>query len=211
MTHRIPQKEPPQGLRPGKHIERFVRVQSRKGGRRHVSDGVATRLAQSDFAGLQLGPQGRAVLQFDVVDLNVLPGGEVVLSGAVFVAHVQDGPELIKGQQAHGHLNADHLNAGLTLSVDAARKAQAAEAFLVDFAFAKEKDAPVQVENVSLNDGVVDFVDEAEHGVGVSSHGHEKRPPVGEAFLESDAGKTGHIAVANLPESGGQQQQQHAL
>ena len=67
--------------------------------------------------------------------------------------------------------------------------------------------APVQVENVSLNDGVVDFVDEAEHGVGVSSHGHEKRPPFGEAFLESDAGKTGHIAVANLPESGGQQQQ----
>ena len=124
-----------------------------------------------------------------MVNLDVLPSGQVVLPCAVFVAHVEDGPELVKRQQAHGDLDADHLNAGLTLTVHPAGQAEAAKTLLVELAFPEQQDPTVQVEDVSLDDGVVDFIDETEHVVlCLSSVVQQKRPPVREAFVESDAG-----------------------
>ena len=189
-----------------------MRVQSREGGGRDVAHGVAAGLAKGDVARFELGPQLRAVLQLHVVNLDVLTGGQVVLPCAVFVAHVEDGPELVKRQQAHRDLDADHLNAGLTLTIHPAGKAKAAKTLLVELAFPEQQDPTVQVEDVSLDDGVVDFVDETEHDVlCLSSVVQQKRPPVREAFVESDAGISSHDATANLPVRAVGQQQQHAM
>ena len=100
-----------------------------------------------------------------MVNLDVLPGGQVVLPRAVFVAYIEDGPELVKRQQAHRDLDADHLDAGLTLSVHPAGQAKAAKTLLVELALSEQQDPTVQVEDVSLDDGVVDFIDETEHDV----------------------------------------------
>ena len=128
-----------------------------------VAHGVATSFAQGHLALFKLRPQLGTVLEFDMVNLNVLPGGQMVFAGGVFVADVEDGPELVKRQQSHGDLDSDHLNARLPLAVDAARKAEASKPFFIHATFFVEEDAPVEVEDVLLDDGVVDFVDETEH------------------------------------------------
>ena len=163
MTNGIAQKELPERICPRQHIERFVGVKACKGRGGHISDRVSTRLAKGDVAGFELRPKLWTVLQLHVVDLNVLSRGQVVLSRAVFVADIEDGPELLKGQQAHGHLDADHLHTWLPLSVDTSGQPEAAEAFLIDLALLEQEDSAVQVKNVPLNNGVVDFIDERKH------------------------------------------------
>ena len=74
-----------------------------------------------------------------MVNLDVLPGGQVVLPRAVFVAYIEDGPELVKRQQAHRDLDADHLDAGLTLSVHPAGQAKAAKTLLVELALSEQQ------------------------------------------------------------------------
>ena len=101
-----------------------------------------------------------------MVNLNVLPGGQMVFACGVFVADVEDGPELVKRQQPHGDFDSDHLNAGLPLAINTSCKAKASKPLFIHATFFVEEDAPVEVEDVLLDDGVVDFVDETEHEVG---------------------------------------------
>ena len=188
MADGVAQEEAPKRVGEWQHVEGLLGIEAGEWGGGDVANGVAARFAQRDVAGFQFRPKLRAVLQLHVVDLDVLPGRDVVLAGAVFVTHLQNGAELVEGQEPHGHLDADHLHAGLTLTVNAAGEAEAAEALFVEFAFAEEQDPAVQVEDVALDDGVVNFVDEAEHGRSVecrvSKWVKQKRPPQWEAFVE---------------------------
>ena len=179
LANRVPQKEPPQRICPREHIEGLIRVQTREGRGGDVAHGVATCFTQGHLALFKLCPELRAVLEFHMVDLNVLPGGQMVFAGGVFVANVEDGPELVKRQQPHGDFDSDHLNAGLPLAVDAARKAQASKPFFIHATFFVEEDAAVEVEDVLLDDGVVDFVDETEHEDGGLSYQKKKASAVG--------------------------------
>ena len=127
---------------------------------------------------------------------------------AVFVADIEDGPELLKGQQAHGHLDADHLHTWLPLSVDTSGQPEAAEAFLIDLALLEQEDSAVQVKNVPLNNGVVDFIDERKH-VECWVVSQKKRPPEWEALVESNVHISRHDTADCLPFSVVGQQQQH--
>ena len=57
--------------------------------------------------------------QRDVVDLDVLAGGDVALvQGRVLLDHVGERFELLGRDPAEGQLHADHLDVGLALPVD---------------------------------------------------------------------------------------------
>ena len=101
------------------------------------------------------------------MDLDVLPRGQVIFSSGVFVADIENGSKLVKRQETHWDLDADHLNAGLPLSIDTAGQPKAPEPFFIHLSFFVQEDASVEVEDVFLDDGVVDFVDEAEHVAGI--------------------------------------------
>ena len=87
----------------------------------------------------------------------------MVFAGGVLVTDVEDGSELVKRQKSHGDFDSNHLNAWLPLAVDAACKAEASKPLFIHATFLVQEDASVQVEDVLLDDGVVDFVDETEH------------------------------------------------
>ena len=100
-----------------------------------------------------------------MVNLNVLSCGQMVFAGAVFIAYIENGAELIEREEAHGNLDANHLNSGLTLSVHPPRQSETPEAFFIELPLLVEQNASIQVKNVPLDDGVIDFIDEAEHEI----------------------------------------------
>jgi hypothetical protein len=100
-----------------------------------------------------------------VVNLNVLPGGQVVFARAVFVTDIEDGSKLVKAEQAHRDFDANHLNPRLSLPIHASGQSEASEPFLVDGAFPEPKNSSIQIEDVLLDDWIVDFVDETKHGM----------------------------------------------
>ena len=165
LAHGIPQEEFPQGICPRKDIERFVWVQTREGRGGDVAHGVATRFAQGHLALLKLRPELGTVLEFDMVDLNVLPGGQMVFAGGVFVADIQDGSELVKRQQSHGNLDSNHLNARLPLAVNPASQPKASEPFFIHATLFVQEDARLSRGCPSGQWGR-HFVDETEHEVG---------------------------------------------
>ena len=115
------------------------------------------------------------------MDLDVLACGQVVLARAVLVAHIEDGAKLAKRQEAHGDLDADHLDPGLSLAIHPSSETQAAEPLFVDGAFFETKDASIQIQDVLLDNGVVNLVDEAEHDGCVKWV--KKKPPSWEALV----------------------------
>jgi hypothetical protein len=58
------------------------------------------------------------------VILDVLPGGEVTASAAELVGHTRQLSYLVRGEQPAGDFAAHHLDARLTLSVDAVLQAK---------------------------------------------------------------------------------------
>src|SRR5690606_34364191 len=82
-------------------------------------------------------PQFRCTVETDVVDLNVLPGRRVQVTARIFIGNVSDAPQLLRCQATKRKLNANHLHAGLALSVNASRKSQASELVIVQIALAE--------------------------------------------------------------------------
>ena len=100
-----------------------------------VADGVAARLAGGE-ADRRHQPQdlGRP-LELDEVELHVLAGGEVAPAARVGLGDVGEGLELLGGDAAVRHLDAEHLVvAALALAVHALIQAEDAEHVFVDAA-----------------------------------------------------------------------------
>ena len=78
-----------------------------------------------------LADELRRVGERDVVDLDVLAGGDVALvQRRVLLDRVGEGLHLLRGDAAHRQLDADHLHVGLALAVDALLQAEADELLL---------------------------------------------------------------------------------
>ena len=119
----------------GRTIERFIRVEPCERRCGDVAHGVATSFAKGHLALFKFRPELGTVLEFHMVDLNVLSGRQMVFAGGIFVADVENGTELVKRQKSHGHFDSDHLNAGLPLSIDAACKAEASKSLFIHATF----------------------------------------------------------------------------
>ena len=96
-----------------------------------VADGVAAALARGQAGVGELADQLRGVGQRDVVDLDVLAGGDVALvERRVLLDHAREGLHLLGGDAAHRQLHPDHLHVGLALAVDALLEPEADELVL---------------------------------------------------------------------------------
>ena len=122
-----------QPLRVGTHVEDFVLRDARPGAGGHVADRVVAGLAIGEpDIGQQVHQVGHAVERHEVI-LDILAGGEVAASAAELVGDARQLLDLRGGEQAAGNLAADHLDAGLPLSVDAVFQAEGTEVSLGNF------------------------------------------------------------------------------
>jgi hypothetical protein len=97
----------------------------------HVADRVAAALAAREAGVGDLADQRGGVTERNVVDLDVLPRGDVALvERRVLLHHAREGLHLLRRDAAPRQLHADHLDVGLALPVDALLEPEADELVL---------------------------------------------------------------------------------
>ena len=112
----------------GRRVEDLVGGDARPGVAGDVAHRVAAALARGEADGGDLPQQRLHVAQRDVVDLDVLAGGDVALvERRVALDHVGEGLHLLGGDAAERQLHPHHLHVGLALAVDALLEAEADE------------------------------------------------------------------------------------
>ena len=121
-------------LRIGVHVENFVFEQAAQRARGDIADRVVAGLARSEPDIGQAMQYVWNVAQRNEMILDVLARGEVAFAPAKLVGNAGQLIHLPRGQDASGHLGADHVNAGLSLRVNAAAKALRAEFVVGDCA-----------------------------------------------------------------------------
>ena len=106
------------GRKVGCGVKHLVRVNAGVGRSYHVADGVAAGFAGGQARGAQQPQHLGALGQGDVVELDVLAGGDVALAQrGVLVGHLAEALHGLRGEDAAGNLDADHLHVGLALAV----------------------------------------------------------------------------------------------
>src|ERR1022692_1130429 len=108
----------------GADVEDFVARNTGPGAGGDVADGVVAGLAVGEPDIGQEVHQVGDLVERDEVILDVLAGGEVTASAAELVGHARQLNHLARGEQPAGDFAAHHLDAGLTLSVDAMLQAK---------------------------------------------------------------------------------------
>ena len=121
-------------LRVGAHVEDFVGGKASPGACGDVADRVVAGLPVGEpDIGEQVHEVGDA-LQGDEVILDVLAGGEVALAAAELVGDAGELVDLAGGEQSAGYFASHHLDAGLSLAVNAVFEAEGAESVFRDLA-----------------------------------------------------------------------------
>ncbi len=119
----------------------------------HVAHGVAAALARGQAGVRQLADRLRGVGQRDVVQLDVLTRRDVPLvERHVRLDHVGEGVHLVGRDAAEGELDADHLDGGLALPVDALLETELDELRLFDVAAQVARRLRVEVVELTLDD-----------------------------------------------------------
>src|SRR5205823_9494572 len=97
----------------------------------HVADGVAAALPRGEAGVAEHADRLGGVRERDMVDLDVLAGGDVALvEWGPPLHHLGEGVELVRSDAADRKLGADHLDIGLALSVDPLLEPEADELLL---------------------------------------------------------------------------------
>ena len=137
----------------GGRVEDLVGGDAGPGVAGDVADGVAAALAGGEAGLGDLAQQRLHVAQRDVVDLDVLARRDVALvERRVLLDDAGEGIHLVRGDAAVGKLDADHLDVGLALPVDALFEAEADELVLLELAGEKLLGFVVEVVELALDD-----------------------------------------------------------
>ena len=114
-------------------VEDLVGGDARPGIAGDVADRVAAALARGEPGIGDLPQQQLGVAQRHVVDLDVLPGGDVAfVQRRVLLDDAGEGVHLLRRHSADRKLDPDHLHVGLALTVDALFEAEADELVLLE-------------------------------------------------------------------------------
>ncbi len=141
-----------------------------------VPDGVAAALAGGQPGLAELADQLRGVGQRDVMHLDVLPRRDVPLAQRhVFLDHLGERVELIRGDAPERELDADHLHGRLALSVHALPEAELDEVGLLDTATEEARRLRVEVVELALQDGNDVAGDVVDHFRGLEGAGATRR------------------------------------
>src|SRR3954452_15346397 len=118
-----------------------------------VADRVAAALAGGETRLADLPDELGGVRERNVVDLDVLAGGDVALvERRELLDRVGEGLHLLGADAAVGKLHADHLDVGLALAVDALLEAEADELLLGLLASQEAGGLRVEVVELALED-----------------------------------------------------------
>src|ERR1035441_5982272 len=130
----LSQKRVADSLGVGPYVEDLVAAQARQRAGGDVAHGVVAGFAIGESGvGQQVHDVGHLGQGHEVI-LHVLAGGDVAFAAGEPFADARQLFHLRGGEQAAGDLAAHHLDAGLTLPVDAVLEAERAEVVLRDFA-----------------------------------------------------------------------------
>src|SRR6185312_725461 len=119
----------------------------------HVAHRVTAALARGQAGVAELADERGGVGQRHVVHLDVLARGDVALAQRdVLLDAVGEGVELVGRDAAERQLDADHLDIGLALPVDALLEAELDEGVLLEVALEKSGGLGVEVVELPLED-----------------------------------------------------------
>jgi hypothetical protein len=141
------------GGRVRRQVEELVGRDAGERVARDVADGVAAALAGGQAGLGRLADQGRSVLERHVVELDVLARRDVALvERDPLLDHVGEHLHLLRRHAAHRQLDADHLDVGLALAVDALLEAELDEFLFGRLAVEVLVGAGVEVVELPLDD-----------------------------------------------------------
>ena len=119
----------------------------------HVADGVAAALSRRQAGVRDDADQLSHLPQRDVVDLDVLAGGDVALvERCVLLHHVGEHLELLGRHAAHRQLDAAHLDVGLALPVHPLLEPEADELVLGGLPLEELLGLVVEIVELALDD-----------------------------------------------------------
>ena len=123
------------GRQVGRGVEDLVGVNAGVGRANHVADGVAASLAAGQSHHSQQPQHIGTLGQRDVVELDVLAGSNVALAQrGILVRHLAQALHGLRGEDAAGNLDADHLHVRLALTVHALPQTEGGERGVVQLA-----------------------------------------------------------------------------
>jgi hypothetical protein len=141
------------GGRIGGDVEGLVVRDAGPGVAGDVADRVPAPLARGQPGLADLADELSGVRERDVMDLDVLPGGDVALvQGSELLDRVGERLHLLGADAAEGELHADHLHVRLALAVDALLEAEADELLLGLLAAEEAGGLGVEVVELPLQD-----------------------------------------------------------
>ena len=118
LVQRIAQKVPDRAVHETRDVDVLLRANARERARGDVADGVATGFTSREAEGSKRTERGRRFRERDIIDLQVLTRGDV--SHTILREPLDDvgGAAQLPGRQPPArHLDADHVNAFLPLTV----------------------------------------------------------------------------------------------
>ncbi len=98
-----------------------------------VANRIGTGLSRRETDFRQTTHDGRDVLQFDEMQLDVLPRGHVPDAGRIALRQFGNAPQLVCRDAAERNLDTHHLDTGLTLAIDAVLQTERLEEIVHDF------------------------------------------------------------------------------
>jgi hypothetical protein len=137
------------------HIEHFVGAKSRKWTRGDISDGVVACFSRRQAFVCEQMEEIRHPPKWHEVILNILPGSEMALAAAKLVRHTGKLHHLAGRQHTAGHFRPHHLDARLSLTINASPEPNRPELVIGQLAVEILKGPGAKQLNVLANDLVV--------------------------------------------------------
>ena len=119
LIQRVSQQMVGNGLGIRRHVEDFPLAHAGQVTGRHVAHGIGARFSRGEPHFREFSHHRTDLLQWNKVELNVLPSGDVADAGGIGVGQFGEAAELVRRQAAEWNFDSHHLHVRLPLSIDA--------------------------------------------------------------------------------------------
>ena len=150
-------------MRIWRDIERLLGVYTGGSGCCDIPHRVATGFAQRHVVRSQLRPQLRCLIQADIMDLYILARREVEIAASVLIRNGSNLQQLLERDFTKRQLDADHLYAGLALTIHTARQSQGAKLLLGNLSRLVRTDLLLQFNDLLFYDRILQFCPKTLH------------------------------------------------
>ena len=136
-----------------RRVEDLLSAHASRGGADNIPDGVAAGLPGGEPGCAEQAQHLGALIQRNVMELDILPGGDVALAQrGVLLGHHAQPFHTFRSENSAGNLHSNHLHVRLALSVDALPQPEGSEHRVVPLAGHKRRRLILQPANLFIHE-----------------------------------------------------------